>query len=195
MKHEVTTFNTKKMMSSSLKKFMEKKPLSKITVSEIVKDCGLNRKTFYYHFYDIQDLLKWTLEQEAINTVKQSDLVQDYDEVFNFVLLYVNENKHILNCVYDSMGRGELKNFFYKDFYGITMKLIESLEKTMNITIENINFKNFLCDFYTDILAGQLVKLIKNNDKSSQDTLIKYTTFILKNSLLSILNTDMETLE
>lgn len=28
---------------------MEKKPLSKITVSEIIADCGVNRKTFYYH--------------------------------------------------------------------------------------------------------------------------------------------------
>ncbi|WP_295208123.1 TetR family transcriptional regulator [Ruminococcus sp.] len=39
------------------------KPLSKITVSEIVADCNINRKTFYYHFEDVQSLLKWTLEQ------------------------------------------------------------------------------------------------------------------------------------
>ena len=64
MKHEITTFNTKKTIAASLKKFMEKKPLSKITVSEIVADCQINRKTFYYHFENIQDLLKWMLEQE-----------------------------------------------------------------------------------------------------------------------------------
>ena len=40
-------------MVASLKKFMETKPLSRITVSEICKDCGFNRKTFYYHFEDI----------------------------------------------------------------------------------------------------------------------------------------------
>ena len=37
---------------------MEKKPLSNITVSEIIADCGVNRKTFYYHFEDIYALLK-----------------------------------------------------------------------------------------------------------------------------------------
>ena len=42
----------------SLQRFMEKKPLSKITVSEIIADCGVNRKTFYYHFEDIYALLK-----------------------------------------------------------------------------------------------------------------------------------------
>ena len=53
MKHEITSLNTKKTLSASLKKFMERKPLSKISVSEIIADCGVNRKTFYYHFDDI----------------------------------------------------------------------------------------------------------------------------------------------
>ena len=48
----------KKTLAVSLKRFMEKKPLSKITVSEIIADCGVNRKTFYYHFEDIYALLK-----------------------------------------------------------------------------------------------------------------------------------------
>ena len=74
MKHEVTTMNTKKTLAASLKKFMEKKPLSKVTVSEIVTDCGLNRKTFYYHFEDVYALLKWTLEEEAIEVVKKFEL-------------------------------------------------------------------------------------------------------------------------
>ena len=34
MKHEVTTLHMKKALAASLKGFMEKKPLSKITVSE-----------------------------------------------------------------------------------------------------------------------------------------------------------------
>lgn len=46
MKHEVITLNTKKTLSASLKKCMERKPLSKITVTDIVNECGLNRKTF-----------------------------------------------------------------------------------------------------------------------------------------------------
>lgn len=50
MKHEFTTLNTRRAFAASLKGFMGKKPLSKITVSEIIADCGVNRKTFYYHF-------------------------------------------------------------------------------------------------------------------------------------------------
>ena len=66
MQHAITSLNTKKTLSSSLKKLMAHKPLAKISVTEIITDCGLNRKTFYYHFADIYALLKWTLEQEAV---------------------------------------------------------------------------------------------------------------------------------
>lgn len=57
MKHEVTNMYTKKALSESLKRSMQTKPFSKISVSEIIKDCGLDRKTFYYHFADTRDLL------------------------------------------------------------------------------------------------------------------------------------------
>lgn len=53
MKHEITSLNTKRTLAESLKKLMKTKSFSKITVSEIIADCGLNRKTFYYHFEDI----------------------------------------------------------------------------------------------------------------------------------------------
>ena len=36
MKHAVTTLNTKKKLSASLKKCMERKPLSKITVTFLI---------------------------------------------------------------------------------------------------------------------------------------------------------------
>ena len=96
MKYEITTLNTKKAFSSALKELMEKKPFSKISISEIVKECGVNRNTFYYHFKDIQDLLKWTLEQEAVEVVKSFDLILDSNEAILFVLDYVEKNKHIL---------------------------------------------------------------------------------------------------
>lgn len=49
---------TKRALASSLKKMMEKKPLSKITVTDLTRECGINRHTFYYHFKDIYDLVQ-----------------------------------------------------------------------------------------------------------------------------------------
>ena len=43
---------TKRALEASLKNLLLKKPLSKITISDITEDCGINRMTFYYHFKD-----------------------------------------------------------------------------------------------------------------------------------------------
>ncbi|MGN0631523.1 MAG: TetR/AcrR family transcriptional regulator C-terminal domain-containing protein, partial [Ruminococcus sp.] len=173
MKHEVTTLNTKKLIAASLKKFMERKPLSKITVSEIVADCGINRKTFYYHFEDIQALLKWMLEQEAVEVIKNFDLLLDYEDAINFVLDYVEENKHILNCVCDSMGRDELKRFFYNDFLGIMITIVTQLEEMLGISTDD-DFRNFLCDFYTEALAAKLIEVIRTKQPYDREKLIGY---------------------
>ena len=89
MRHEVTSLNTKKLIANSLKKAMKVKPLSKITVSELIRDCGINRNTFYYHFDDIYDLLHWMLENELIDKVKKFNLITDSKKVMNLIMDYI----------------------------------------------------------------------------------------------------------
>ena len=156
MKHEATTLNTKKALAVSLKKAMSIKPLSRITISEIIEDCGVNRKTFYYHFEDIYGLLKWMVEQEAVDVVKQFDLMADYEDAILFVMDYVEANKHILNCAYDSIGRDVMKRFFCADFIGILRTVIDGTEKELNLSVPE-DFKLFLCNLYTEALAGILI--------------------------------------
>jgi transcriptional regulator len=74
MKHEVTSMQTKRALAASLKSIMAHKPFSKITVTEIIDDCGVNRKTFYYHFENIYALLHWMLEQESVEILKHFNL-------------------------------------------------------------------------------------------------------------------------
>ena len=186
MKHEVTTLNTKKTLAASLKRFMEKKTLSKITVSEIIADCGVNRKTFYYHFEDIYALLKWMLEEEAVEVVKQFDLLVDYREAVLFVLHYVRANKHLLYCAYDSMGRDEMKRFFYSDFIGITKNIIRDTEQQLGTHAEE-QFKEFLAHFYTEAIAGLLIGEITDKTEHDPEQVVEYLSRVLKNSLPSLL--------
>ena len=186
MKHEITSMNTKKLLSSSLKKLMEHKKLSKITVSEIIADCGVNRKTFYYHFRDIYDLLKWTLELETVEMLKNFDIPLNPEEAMRFVLDYVDNNRHILNCAYDSMGRDGMKNFFYTDFYSIVLSIIKRLEEEYDVSLSD-NFKGYLTKFYTKALSGILIDYFQNKKDTDRDELIKNTLFVLKNSIPSII--------
>ena len=191
MKHEVTTMNTKKTLAASLKKFMEKKPLSKVTVSEIVTDCGLNRKTFYYHFEDVYALLKWTLEEEAIEVVKKFDLMVDYEEAILFVMDYVDSNKHMINCAYDAIGSEEMKRFFFSDFIGVVRSIVDGAESNMQLHVGE-DFKQFLCEFYTQALAGMLIEWFRDRNVRDREETIQYISLIFRASLPNVLRLKSE---
>ena len=56
---------TQRAIAESLIKLLNERPLDKITIKDIVEDCGINRNTFYYHFEDIPSLVKQILNAEA----------------------------------------------------------------------------------------------------------------------------------
>ena len=62
---------TKRALEASLKNLLLQKPLSKITISDITEDCGINRMTFYYHFKDIYDLVEWSCQEDASKALRQ----------------------------------------------------------------------------------------------------------------------------
>ena len=186
MKYENISFNTKRMFADSLKRAIEKKPLSKITVSQLITDCGVNRKTFYYHFDDIYDLLKWMLEQEAIEVVKQMDLIFNYKEAVLFVMDYIDNNDDMLKNICHSLGRDELKRFFYTDFIDIMRSTIDKTE-AMEKVILPPDFKDFLCQFYTEAIAGILLEYIVEPTKYDRDTTIRYFSVIIRTSVSSLL--------
>lgn len=177
MKHEITTLNTKRTLAASLRGLMKKKPLSKITVSEIIADCGVNRKTFYYHFSDIYDLLKWMLEEEAVEVVKQYDLLLDFREVVLFVMDYVRKNKHLLCCAYDSMGMEEMKRFFYTDFIDIVYTVINNTEKQLGLQIDP-TFKQFVANFYTGAIASLMIDEFTDREGYDTQKAVEYLSLI-----------------
>ena len=44
-------------IKASFLKLLEERPLREITVKDIVRDCGVNRNSFYYHFKGIPEML------------------------------------------------------------------------------------------------------------------------------------------
>ena len=186
MKHSVTTLNTKRLIANSLKKIMSKKPFSKITVTEIIKDCGVNRKTFYYHFADIYALLKWMFEEEAVEVVKNFDIYTNPEEATEFVIEYVEKNEHIINCAYDSIGREEMKNFFSSDFRGIIYGVITDAEKNFEVKLD-ADYKKFLTNFYTEAFAGMLIDWIKDREFTDKEKTVEYVTKTVKSTIEGVM--------
>lgn len=192
MKHEEISLQTKKALAASLKKYMQQKPFTKITVSELINDCQVNRKTFYYHFENINDLLKWMLEQEAINVVRGYNLLTDAHDATRFVIDYLDQSTRLLRSAYDSLGRDELKRLFFHDFNGIVLSLIDACEKDMGLSVA-VPFKDFLAAFYTEALVGTMINYFQASERPDKDTVLENVLLICRSAISAALEEKAKT--
>lgn len=142
---------------------MTVRPFSRITITDIVTECGFNRKTFYYHFEDTIALLHWMLSREAVEVVRSYDLAGDLKAALGFAVGYVRTNSHILNCAYDSLGREGLKSFLCSDFRSVVMAYIEARERELSLEAPD-DFKTFLTVMYSEAIAGTLLNMFTADD-------------------------------
>ena len=71
---------TKQAIKASFMKLLNQKPLSKISVRDIVEDCGINRNSFYYHFQDIPSLLGEIVTEQTDELIRQYPTISSMEE-------------------------------------------------------------------------------------------------------------------
>ena len=59
------TENIREVIVEAARTLLMDKKKRKLTVKDIVEECGITRQAFYYHFEDIPDMIRWTLEQSV----------------------------------------------------------------------------------------------------------------------------------
>lgn len=178
-KERITTINTKRMFANALTDLLKKKPLSKITVTELINYCGVNHKTFYYHFSNIYDLIKWMLEYDIIRHIKEFNLLKDYKDVIHIVSDYMEKNKSILHQILKDIGREQLRILFYDDFASTFEPAItEEIEKKKYSISKNCIL--FLISSFSELLANTIIDCINGTITIQKDDLIKYMEVFVK---------------
>lgn len=117
---------------------------------------------------------------------KHFNLIVDYEEALAFIMNYIEANDYIINCAYDSIGREEMKRFFYVDFIELITSIIDSAEKETGHFLSE-DYKKFICSFYTEALAGMLIDWVKNYKTKNREQVIEYLVKTMKTSLMGIL--------
>ena len=173
MKHEDMSRATQLALAESLKKLMKGKSLRRITIAELVADCGLNRNTFYYHFEDIYALLRWMLEQEAYDIFRQFDLEGDHERAFTFVADYVMQNRDILSSAVDGLGVDSLQRFLRSDFHSSIRSIIDAANLRLDSRCEE-DYLRFLSDMYTEATAGMLIRWLREPEAYTKEQLVQY---------------------
>ena len=180
--YETPRRSTELLLSGALKDLMSKKPLSKISIRELTEHCGLNRKTFYYHFEDIYDLLRWTMEHDAMAEFEDVMQCGDAEELLAFFIQYADRNRKLLRSTLDAMNGALLKQAMYNGFHRVVRLRIEQMEREQNVAVSE-GYREFVLDFYADALGSCLMRYVQQRQPATQEEMMAYTRRLLQQAI------------
>lgn len=164
---------TKAAIAESIKELMKKKNLAKITVSDIVQNCGLNRQTFYYHFRDKYDLVKWIYYHEVVVTLSNISANTDWSAVLLDVLNIMKAEKTFYTGALNADRQNIFHNYLFNATKEILLKIIDELfddvEKGHKMGVDD---RIFIAEFYTYGLVGMVIQWAKNGMKFPPEEIV-----------------------
>ena len=184
MEEVLHTDTTKHLLTESLKRLMVQKPLNKISIREITEGCGVNRQTFYYHFEDIYDQVRWMFHQEAINLLDQQEGILVWQDGLLQLFRYLEENRDICLCAMHSLSHEHLRRFFQADIYDIIHRVIDQLTEDLHINEEG---KDILTHFYVSALAGTVESWLLGELPYTPETLVAAADRIIQEHIAGAL--------
>ena len=139
---------------------LEHKPFKQITVKDIVEECGINRKTFYYYFTDIYKLADDYFRESLQNILCEypSTGVQ-WLEGMKAVLKFFQNNKKITMNMYNSLDHLVLEELIFKTVIEYSKVYIDRKSEGRNIA--DIDRKN-ISEFIANGITGSIIKWVRN---------------------------------
>lgn len=161
---------TKKAIVNSFIKLLNKKPLDKITVKDIVEDCGINRNTFYYHFADIKELTIYTFNTRMTEAVDTDASDESWGENFINMAKFALENKKAVYHIYNSVNREELQKYFNAIAYKAVSGFVRRRAVGTGASEEDIEL---ITEFYKGALTGMVFTWLEKGMIGEPEVIIR----------------------
>lgn len=143
---------TKRALAAALKELMQEIPFEKINVAQICEKCGMNRKSFYYHFRDKYDLVNWIYDTEFFAVAVR----QSYRTVWDFLLELLNylyANRRFYRKALLISGQ----NSFSEHFREVMLPLIDHRLRQI-MTCQEVT--EFHINFFADAFVCAIIRWI-----------------------------------
>ncbi len=112
---------TKRELAESLKRLASERLFEHVTVGDIVRECGVNRQTFYYHFSDKYELLDWIYYNETFVPLTADISFGNWDEKLYELLQIMRRNRAFY------MNTIKCSNNFFEEYL---LKMLTTLFET-----------------------------------------------------------------
>ena len=138
----------------SLMKLLEQRPLNKITVRDIVDDCGINRNTFYYHFDDISSLIEAIILREVDRIMERYKDISSMEECFEAAMRLVLDHRNAIYHIYNSSNRDFLERRLMEICKYSATQFVDKTAEGRDIRPDDrdIIIQSYKCEFFGYII-------------------------------------------
>ena len=184
-KQNAASDQTKCALAAALKELMAQKPIDRITIHDLTELCGIRRQTFYYHFEDVYDLLRWMFQEEAVALLKQHEGMLLWQEGLLQLFRYIEDNRAVCLCALRSVGREHLKRFFEADIHVIIHRAVEQIGTDAGaiqagVTEEEVSLMTHL---YVVTFAGMLESWLTGEIDGTPEELVAFADQFLQDHI------------
>lgn len=138
---------TKELLTESFRELAENKPIYKITVQEIVDNCGYSPATFYRHFKDKYDLIAWEYAQGTARVLGAGQ-GQDYSwrqTLLNGARRYLSEKDYLVNLLQHTAGHDSFVQYMAEINFDQMQKHIQAIGGRDALTQQEALYLRIYC--------------------------------------------------
>lgn len=136
--------STKSVLADSLMELAKHKPLDKITIQNIVDNCGAGRQTFYNHFKDKYDLINWIYKTNAHRIWTTYIDHEPWNKVLSRIMDHMKENKVFYFRAISVEGQNSFFEYLFESIQNSCIRLIKK-----NLNMNTLSYETlFTIDFY-----------------------------------------------
>lgn len=125
-------------LAEAMKNCMRTMPVEKITVKEIVQECGTTRQTFYRYFLDKYDLINWYFDKILLESFEHMGEGTTVYEGLCKKFQYIEEEKLFFKAAFRNDQQNCLREHDFQLILAFYTRQIE--EKTKEPISENLRF-------------------------------------------------------
>lgn len=169
----------KEDLEKALKKLMLTKPLNKITISDLTRECHISRMAFYYHFSDIYALVEWACLEDARKALQGKKTVDTWQEGFLQLFEAIDENRPFILNAYRCIAREQIEAFLYSVTYDLLSDVLR--EQSAPYHLDQAD-EDFIAQFYKYSFVGFVLDWIKNGMKEDYTQIVSRLGVIMNHA-------------
>ena len=187
-KDDLRIRRTYKLLSESLLDLLSENKFEDISVTDICEKAMIHRTTFYKHFEDKYQLLKFCVKEFQINFSKENNFDYKFNNLTDY---YINTMKNILEFITSPKNKSQFVALLKNNRNSIQTIFHETIVQDVILKLEDVkkNGNEFsvpipmIAEFYAGAIISVIRWWFESDMTISVEDLIRYSTFLSQKNL------------